>query len=98
MNEDFDYSIEKLSKRLISKPSHSTNNLLQFCYKVRASRDCKLYIDGSEKGVLEAGVLHKFAFKNPGEYLVEFFDINTDERLAQKVINIEKDKVDLIEF
>jgi len=98
MNEDFDYSVEKLSKRFISKPSYSTNDLLQFCYKVRTNRDCKLYIDGTEKGVLEAGVLQKFALKNPGEYLVELFDIKTDEKLAQKVINLEKDKVDLIEF
>lgn len=98
MNEDFDYSIEKLSKRLISKPNYPTNNLLQLCYKVRTNRDCKLYIDGVEKGVLEAGVLQKFSFKNSGEYLVEFFDIETDDKLAQKVITLEKDKVDLFEF
>lgn len=63
LNEDFDYSIEKLSKRFISKPSHTTSDLLQFCYKVRVSRDCKLYIDGVEKGVLEAGVLKNFTLK-----------------------------------
>ena len=43
-------------------------------------------------------MLQKFAFNNPGEYLVEFFDINTDERLAQKIIDLEKDKVNLIKL
>lgn len=98
MNEDFEYSIEKLSKRFLSKSSKSDNGPLIMYYKILTNKDCKLYIDGDDFYILKADVIKRIALANRGEYFVEFYDLDTDEKLLQKIVLIEQDKVDIIEF
>ena len=98
MNEDFDYSIEKLAKRFKSIPSGSYNFQAEFYYKIRVNKDCKLFIDGEEKCILETGVVKKIALENRGEYLIELFNLDLSENLIQKIVPMEQDKVDIVEL
>lgn len=98
MNEDFDYSIEKLSKRFKSIPSSPNNYQSELYYKIRTNKDCKLFIDGKEYCILESGIVQKIPLKNRGEYLIELFNLDISERLLQKIVSIEQDKVDIVEF
>ena len=98
MNEDFDYSIEKLSKRFKSIPSSPSNYHSELYYKIRTNKDCKLFIDGKEYCILESGLVKKIPMKNRGEYLIELFNLDMSERLIQKIVSIEQDKVDLVEL
>lgn len=98
VNEDFDYSIEKLSKRFNSLPSSPNNYQTDFYYKIRTNKDCRLFIDGEEYCLLEPGVVRKIAMKNRGEYLIELYNLELTERLIQKIVSIEQDKVDIVEL
>lgn len=98
MNEDFDYSIEKLSKRLKSVPSSPNNFQSELYYKIRVNKNCKLFIDGKEYCILESGMVKKIPMKNRGEYLIELFNLEISERLIQKIVSIEQDKVDIVEL
>lgn len=98
VNEYFDYSIEKLSKRLKSVPSFPNNYQSELYYKIRVNKDCRLFIDGEEYCVLKSGIVQKIPMKNRGEYFIELFGLDKSERLIQKIVSLDWDKVDLVEL
>lgn len=97
VNEYFDYSIERLSKILKSVPSLPNNNQSELYYKIRVNKDCKLFIDGEEYCVLKSGIVQKISLKNRGEYLIELFNLDKSERMIQKIVSLDRDKVDIVE-
>lgn len=98
VNEDFDYSIENLSRRFKSSPNATYDHHPVLYYKIRTNKDCRLFIDGNDYCMLKSGVLKKIALNNSGEYLIELYHLDLSEKLYQKIISLEQDKVDIVDL
>ena len=104
VDEYFEDSIARLSKRMVSVPNslgmrtdRSAKEENVVFYKLMSNKKCILYIDGEERAILDANQIAKIPLRL-GEYFVQLFDAKDKNNHISKVICLERDKVDIIEF
>lgn len=96
VNEYFEDSIERLSKRLeTSKESILRRNAEQsFHYKIIPSVKCKVYIDDNDCIIVNKDEFKKIPMQS-GEYFVKIIDYDNNQEILRKIVCIDSDKVEM---
>lgn len=96
VNEYFEDSIERLSKRLeTSKESILKRETEQsFHYKIIPSVKCKVYIDDNDCIIINKDEFKKIPMKS-GEYFVKIIDYDNKQEILRKIVCIDSDKVEM---
>lgn len=99
VNEYFEDSIERLSKRLEtfagSKLTRKTEQI--FFYKIVPSVTCKVYIDDNDYIIVNKHEFKKIPMQR-GEYFVRIVDYDNNQEILRKVVCIDSDKVEMEMF
>ena len=95
VNEYFEDSIERLSKRLEtfagSKLTRKAEQI--FFYKIVPSATCKVYIDDNDYIIVNKHEFKKIPMQR-GEYFVRIVDYDNNQEILRKVVCLDSDKVE----
>ena len=95
VNEYFEDSIERLSKRLEtfagSKLTRKAEQI--FFYKIVPSATCKVYIDDNDYIIVSKHEFKKIPMQR-GEYFVRIVDYDNNQEILRKVVCLDSDKVE----
>ena len=102
VDEYFEDSIIRLSKRLLSIPITNIPNNERYNdtanYKIMSNKRCSISIDGEEQAIIEKDVLFKIPLRVGYEYYVVITDCENHGKVIKKTICLEKDKVEVVDF
>lgn len=98
VNEYFEDSVERLSKRLETLRGGNTLPKIEeqtFLYKIAPNVKCKLYIDDKDCIIINKDEFKKIPLQK-GEYFVRFVEYENNQEILRKVICIDSDKVEML--
>lgn len=97
VNEYFEDSVERLSKRLETLRGGNTLPKIEeqtFLYKIAPNVKCKLYIDDKDCIIINKDEFKKIPLQK-GEYFVRIVDYDNNQEILRKVVCIDSDKVEM---
>lgn len=97
VNEYFEDSVERLSKRLVTPLNNSLNKIVEktFDYKIITSIKCKIYIDDKEFAIINKNEFKKIPLQE-GEYVIRIVECENNQEIRRKVVCMDSDKAEII--
>lgn len=97
VNEYFEDSIERLSKRLETSRGNTENKIAEqtFYYKIATSIKCKIYIDDKECVIINKDEFKRIPLQK-GEYIVRIVRYDDNHEIQRKIVCMDSDKVEML--